>query len=157
MDTPPLARNDIIEEGDLSALVCVDDPALQSGVFDQLTQLGFGIHTALHGEDVARKLRGRVYDMVLVSERFANCDLPTNSALLEIAQMPLENRRETFVVLLGPGMNTRSEMQAWLFSVDLVIRQDEVFNLKTIAGRGIVRQEEFYTVFNSVLKAVRAS
>ena len=156
MDTPPLARNDIIEEGDLSALVCVEDAVLQSTVFDQLTQLGFGIHTALFGEEVAVKLRGRVYDIVVISERFANCDVSTNSALAEIAQMPLESRRETFVVLIGPGMNSRSEMQAFLFSVDLVVRQDEAFNLKTIAGRGIVRQEEFYTTFNSVLKAVRA-
>ena len=71
--------------------------------------------------------------------------------------MALELRRETYVVLIGPNMNSRSDMQAFLFSVDLVIRKDEAFQLKTIAGRGIVRQEEFYTAFNSVLKAVRTS
>ena len=157
MDAAPLSRNDIIEEGDLSSLVCIDEAALQGIVFDQLSQLGFGIHTALHGEEVAAKLRARVYDIVVISERFANCDAATNSALAEVANMALELRRETYVVLIGPNMNSRSDMQAFLFSVDLVIRKDEAFQLKTIAGRGIVRQEEFYTAFNSVLKAVRTS
>lgn len=157
MDAEPLIRNDIIEEGDLAALVCIDDGAVQSIVFDQLRQLQFGIHTAFSGEEVSTKLRSRIYDIVIVSERFANCDAPTNSALAEIAAMPLETRRETYIVLIGPNMNTRSEMQAFLFSVDMVIRVEDAFQLKTIAGKGIVRQEEFYSVFNSVLRAVRAA
>jgi len=157
MDAAPLKRNDIIEDGDLSSLVCIDDSELQGLVFDQLAQLGFGIHTAFNGEEVNTKLRGRVYDIVVISERFANCEAATNSALVEIASMPLETRRETYVVLIGPNMNSRSDMQAFLFSVDLVVRQEDAFQLKTIAGRGIVRQEEFYAVFNNVLKAVRAA
>ena len=154
--SPPQARNDLIEEGDLAALVCVDEASLQTTVFEQLKQLGFGIHTALFGEEVALKLRTRVYDIVVVSERFANGDLATNSALAELSNLTLAVRREIFAVLIGPGMNTRSDMQAFLYSVDLVVRQDDAFQLKTIAGRGIVRQEEIYTTFNSVLKAVRA-
>ena len=153
----PQARNDLIEEGDLSALVCVDDAPLQETVFEQLKQLGFGIHTALFGEEVAVKLRARVYDIVVISERFANGELSTNSALSEIANLPLNTRREIFVVLIGPSMNSRSDMQAFLHSVDLVIRQEDAFQFKNIAGRGIVRQEEFYTAFNSVLKAVRSA
>ena len=156
MEETPLARNDIIEEGDLAALVCVDEPVLQAAVFDHLHQLGFGMHTAFFGEEVTAKLRARVYDLVVIAERFANGDLHTNSALAEIAGMPLEARRETFVVLIGPGMNSRSDMQAFQHSVDLVVRQDDVFQLKTMIGRGIVRHEEFYVTFNSVLKAIRA-
>jgi len=149
-------RNDTIEHGDLSALICSDEAETQTAVIEQLTQLGFGIHTALNPEEVTVKLKALLYDVVVISERFSGADAQTNCALLEIARMPLVHRRESFVILVGPGMVSRSEMQAFTHSVDLVVKDSDLADLKTVAGRGIVRQEEFYAAFNSVIKAIRA-
>lgn len=150
-------RNDTIEHGDLSALICSDEAETQAAVIEQLTQLGFGIHTALYAEEVTVKLKARSYDIVVISERFAGADVQTNCALSEIAGMSLPHRRETFVILVGPGMVSRSEMQAFTHSVDLVVKDSDLADLKTVAGRGIVRQEEFYAAFNVVLKMIRAA
>ncbi len=155
MSTPE-SRNDAIEHGDLAALVCIDDPILQAVIIEQLTQLGFGVHTALFAEEASVKLTSRSYDVVVVDENFAGSDVETNPALTEIANIPLSQRRSTYAILIGPGMVSRSEMQAFKHSVDLVLKEDEAPNLKTIAGRGIVRQEEFYATFTNVLRAIRA-
>jgi hypothetical protein len=153
----PITRNDSLEHGDLAALLCIDDAQLQATVIEQVTQLGFGVHTALFAEEVGVRLRSRGYDVVIVSENFGGSDAESNPALHEIANVPMNQRRESFVILIGPTMVTRSEMQAFMYSVDLVVKKEDAANLKTIAGRGIVRQEEFYATFLSVQKAVRAS
>lgn len=153
----PVTRNDPLEHGDLAALICIDDAALQGAVIDQVSQLGFGIHTGLFAEEVGVRLRSRSYDLIVVSENFGGADAESNPALHEITGIPMSQRRESFVILTGPSMVTRSEMQAFMYSVDLVVKREDVPTLKTIAGRGIVRQEEFYATFNSVLKAVRSS
>ncbi len=150
-------RNDSFEHGDLAALLCVDDPELQSLVIDQLSQLGFAFHTALFPEEVAVRLRARTYDLVVVSENFAgSADAEANPVLHELAQLPLDQRRVSYVILIGPTMESRSDMQAFVHNVDLTLRLDEAPNLKAVAGRGIVRQEEFYSAFKGVSQALRS-
>jgi hypothetical protein len=150
-------RVDHIETNDRSALICVDEPLLQTTVIEQISQMGFGIHTALYAEEVAVKLRSRVYDLVVIGETFAGASAETNSALTEMANLPLEQRRKSFVILIGPVLVSRSEMQSFMFSVDLTLNDDDAPNLKTIAGLGTSLKAEFYTSFNNALKALRRS
>lgn len=151
------SRSDTLELGDLGALICIDDADLQEVVIDQLSQLGFGIHTGLYTEEVAVRLRARVYEIIVVAEDFASSDVDANPVLNEIANLPLDQRRVSYVILIGPSMDSRSEMQAFIYSVDLTLRNEDAPNLKAIAGRGIVRQEEFYSTFKGVLTAVRSA
>jgi cobyric acid synthase len=115
------------------------------------------VHTGLFAEEVGVRLRSRSYDLIVVSENFGGADAESNPALHEVTNIPMAQRRDSFVILVGTSMVTRSEMQAFMYSVDLVVKREDVPNLKTIAGRGIVRQEEFYSAFNAVLKTVRSS
>ena len=149
-------RNDLIEHGDLACLVGVDVPGTQAAVIEQFTQLGFGIHTALSPEEFSTKFHSNPYDVIVISERLGGCDVDTNPALGEIVALAPVQRRELFVVLIGANLTSRSEMQAFTHSVDLTVNEDDAHELKTIAGRGILKQEEFYAAFNSVLKAMRA-
>jgi hypothetical protein len=148
-------RNDAFEHGDLAALLCVDDPHLQSSVIDELSQLGFAFHTALYPEEVAVRLRSRSYELVVVSERFGGSELDSNPVLHELTLVPLAQRRDSVVVLVGPGMESRSDMQAFIHGVDLTLREDELSNFKAIVGRAIIRQEEFYSAFKGVMQAQR--
>jgi len=151
------SREDLIEHGDLSALICVDEPNLQYISIDQFSQLSFGIHTALNASEISSKIRGRVYEVIVVYERFGGSDAQTNVALSIISELPLAQRRETYVILVGPNMVSRSDMQAFMYSVDLTLKDTDAGNMKVIAGRGLVRQEELYTTFLSVWKALKAA
>ncbi|MEI6350109.1 MAG: hypothetical protein WCP06_03270 [Verrucomicrobiota bacterium] len=149
-------RNDLIEHGDLACLIAVDVPETQSVAIEQFTQLGFGIHTALSSEEFTTKFHANPYDVIVISEQLGACDVDTNPAIAELVVLSPIQRRELFVVLIGPNMVSRSEMQAFHYSVDITVNQADAHELKTIAGRGILKQEEFYAAFNSVLKAMRA-
>ncbi len=150
-------RNDMIEHGDLSALVCIDEPEMQAIVFEHLSPLGFGIHCGLYPEEASVKLRTRAYDIIVTAERFAGADAQTSPILSLIAELSLIQRRDIFVVLIGPSLTSRSAMQAFMYSVDLVVNEADAENLKSFVGRGITQREEAYGAFNTVWRAVRAA
>lgn len=149
-------RTDSLEHGDLAALVCIDSPDLQEIVIDQLSQLGFGIHTASTAEEAIPMVYAHSYNIVATSEDFGGADVQTHPLLAELSGIPLDLRQSMFVCLIGPNMVTESEMQAFTLSIDLTVLLEDVPNLKTIVGRAVVRQEEFYKAYNAVKKRVRS-
>lgn len=148
-------RNDSFEHGDLVALLCIGSPELQEIVLDQITQLGFAIHTSFSAEDAISKLSSHPYNVVVIEENLEGTDAPTHPILAELATIRLDVRRDLFVVLVGPGMETQSGTQAFALSVDLTVNLQDAPNLKPLVGRGIVDQEEFYTAYKAVKKDVQ--
>src|SRR5471032_2955583 len=114
-------RHDIFEPDDLTSLVCVDEAEVQRAVVDQLGQIGYRIHTGLFAEDISLKLRAHTYDVVAIYETFADSVAEGNPVLLETTRTPSSQLRNQFVVLIGPNMITNNEIQAFQFSVDLVV------------------------------------
>ena len=148
-------RNDSFEHGDLVALLCIGSPELQEIAIDQITQLGFAIHTATNAEYAISKISSQPYNIVAIEENLEGTDAATHPILAELATIRLDVRRDLFVVLIGPGMETQSENQAFALSVDLTVNLQDTPNLKTLVGRGIVAQEEFYAAYKAVKKDVQ--
>lgn len=146
-------RLDIFDPGDLTALVCTDVPEVQRLVVDQLTSLNYKIHTGLFIEDILLKLRSHVYDVVLISENFAATDLATNPILREATGAPSSQRRKQLLVLIGSSALTNDDLQAFQYSVDLVVNLADVMNLRPVLRRALLRTQEFYTPFQEGLKA----
>jgi hypothetical protein len=138
------AHQDFFEDGDLTALVCVEEAMLQSIVVEQLRELGYKLHNGLFGEDVQLKLRTHPYDVIVVDENFGGLDLESNPVLTEINEIPLAQRRKQFVVLIGPGMVTNNYMQAFTHSADLVCSFSDLPNLRVVLRRGAMAHKQFY-------------
>lgn len=149
MDTQ---ARDIFEQGDLTALVCIDDPEIQEAVVSQLAALNYKIHTGMFPEDVALKLRTHDYDVVIVYENFNGCDFETNQVLKEVVNVPADQRRRLFLVLVGPNMVTNDEMQSFIYSVDLTYSLSDLENFKTVLKRATTRHKEFYGNFMESLR-----
>lgn len=147
------SRLDLFEPDDLTALVCIDVPEVQRIVVDQLTALNYKIHTGLFLEDILLKLRAHAYDVVVISEHFNASDMNTNPIVAAAVAAPAEQRRRQFLVAIGSGLVTNDEMQAFQYSVDLVVGLADVVNLRPVLRRGVMRQNEFYTPFREALKA----
>ena len=157
MNTSPHNRLDFFDHGDRTALVCLDVPEIQRIVVEQLTELGYKIHTGLFLEDILLKLRAHAYDVVIVSEHFNATDTATNPIIATAIDAPSPQRRKQFIVLLGSSFTSGDEMQAFSASVDLVIGLADVVNLRPILRRGVNRAEEFYAPFNDALRAAGAA
>ena len=149
-------RLDFFEPGDRTALVCLDVPEIQRIIVDQLTALGYKIHTGLYVDDALLKLRAHAYDVLVVSEHFNATDIQNNPVVGETRHMSADQRRRQFVVVLGSSFVTNDPMQAFEHSVDLVVALPDVVNLSPVLRRGLVRFKEFYAPWNEALHAAEA-
>jgi hypothetical protein len=146
------ARYDLFEPGDQTALVCIDDPEIHNVVAEQLAALEYKIHTGLFPEDVSLKLKTHAYEVVIIYENFNGADLETNQILAEALAIPAAQRRSQVLVLIGPTLVTNDEMQAFYYSVDMVVSVMDLANLRPVVRRGVARHAEFYRVFNECVK-----
>ena len=140
------ARYDIFEPGDLTALVCIDQPDYQAHIVDQLSSMDYKIHVGLFPEDISLKMKTHVYDVVVVDEHFGEWHLHNNQVLYEAIHVPVTQRRNQFLVLIGTSVMTNDEMMAFIFSVDLCFNVNDLANLKPVLRRGVARQKEFFHV-----------
>lgn len=147
------SRLDVFEPGDQTALVCIDVPEVQRIVVEQLTSLNYKIHTGLFLEDILLKLRAHAYDVVVISEQFNASDISSNAIIAAAVDAPSEHRRKQFIVAIGSSLVTNDELQAFQYSVDLVVGIADVINLRPVLRRGVGRMREFYTPFCDALKA----
>ncbi len=146
------SRLDLFEPGDQTSLICIDVPEVQRIVVDQLTALSYKIHTGLFLEDILLKLRAHTYDLVIISEHFNASDMNTNPIVAAAIAAPSELRRRQFVVAVGSTLATNDELQAFQYSVDLVVNLSDVVNLRPVLRRGVMRHAEFYAPYRDTLK-----
>ncbi len=146
-------RFDIFEPGDLTALVCIDQPEYQQPIVEQLSSMDYKIHVGLFQEDISLKLKTHVYDVVVIDEHFNGCHLGNNVVLQEAIHLPGTQRRNQFLVLIGSSVMTNDEMMAFIFSVDLCFNVNDLANLKPVLRRGVARQKDFFHVFIEQVKA----
>lgn len=150
-------RLDVFEPGDPTVLVCLDVPEIQRIVVDQLTALGYKIHTGLFVDDALLKLRTQTYDVIIISEHFNASDVHTNPIIAETLLTSPEQRRRQFIAVLGSSFVTNDGAQAFDNSVDLVVALPDVVNLTPVLRRGLARCREFYAPWNETLRAADAA
>jgi hypothetical protein len=146
-------RIDLFEPGDKTALVCVDVPDLQRLVVENLSELHYKMHTGLFVEDILLKLQTHAYDVVVFSEHFAASDLQNNPILHAIPEISPSQRRQQVMVMIGSSIHTDSEMEAWLYSVDLTLNLADAPNLKHVLRRAVQRTSAFYQPYVEALAA----
>ena len=85
----PCHRFDFFEPDDLTALVCLDVPQMQRLIVDQLSAMGYKLHTGMFLEDSILKLRAHEYDVIVVSEHFSGSQMENHAILEEANRIPL--------------------------------------------------------------------
>lgn len=146
------SRYDLFEAGDQTSLVCIDEPEILREVVAQLGLLNYKMHTGLFTEDITLKLKAQTYDVVVVYESFNDTILEGNAVLAEITRIPARQRRQQYVVLIGPNMVTNDEAQAFQHSVDLTFSVSDLANFAPVVRRGLVHHQEFYHLFFDCLR-----
>lgn len=150
------SRFDLVDEGDHTALICVDEPDTQTSIVRQVDAQGYKIHTGMFAEDVILKLTAQHYDILIVSDSFSGSDLDSNPVLSAVRQMSLRERRSTFVVVIGPDFATNNGMQAFQHSVDLVCAVSDVLSFGPVLRRAMERHATFYGAFKDCVALAKS-
>src|SRR5262245_15111227 len=98
-------KMDFFELGDKTSLIC-SDPNTVEIVRATLRELDFKVHTAETPELAMERIRYTIYDCIILPENFAGSSLRSNTVLHFLANLPMGQRRYSFVCLVGPSFKT---------------------------------------------------
>lgn len=134
------------------ALVSIGEPQMRDFVIAELQGMGFEVHRFSPEYDIALQLHSHSYRVVVAG----TSDPASQGLQVELASLPVDRRRELFVVLVGEGVESRSSMAAFVQSVDLMLSPDDLTWFRSLVERGIAAQDQFYEALRSVQRIVRA-
>jgi hypothetical protein len=147
------ARADFFEVGDKTSLICADAETVDI-IKITLRELGFKFHIAETTDQSIERIRYTSYDCIIVHENFAGNSLKLNPVLNYLAPLPMAQRRNSFVCVVGPSFKTLDAMQAFSQSVHLVIHPSDLPNLSAILKKGFAEFDTLYRCYNNVLNSM---
>lgn len=140
----------VYEEDGRTSLVCEDGREAQAAIGSVLKELKYATDVAANADEAFEKLRFNKYDVVVINEKFGG-DPETNEVLRHLQTMPMSNRRHIFVALLGQNLITNDNMQSFDKSVNVVVNEKDLPNLKGILKRSVADNDQFYKVYKESL------
>jgi len=141
--------SEIVEVGDKTALVC-ENGAGANSIKATLEELEYKTHTAETPERAIERSRYTPYDVIFIGETFGGSTLATNAMLKYLQPLPMAQRRNWYVVLVGESFRTLDAMQAYSQSVHLVVNPLDLPNLGPILKKGVADFQLFYRVYRDV-------
>ena len=139
-------------EGELrSALVCEENAESKIAIGSALEKLRYVVEFAESTDDAFDKLRFKDYALLVLNERFDGGGLENNAIYTLFQFMPMSRRRNIFLALIGGDFKTGDNMTAFEKSVNLVVNEKDIHNVKTILKTSVADNDNFYKVFKKNL------
>ena len=147
------SRMDFFEVGDKTSLICADT-GVGEVVRSTLRELGFKFHIAETSETAVERTRYNAYDVIVIQENFAGNTLKSNVVLNYLATLPMAQRRSSLVVLIGSGFKSLDAMQAFSYSVQLVVNTMDLPNFTAILKKSVAEFQNLYKVYKDVVASL---
>jgi predicted Zn finger-like uncharacterized protein len=141
---------DFTEEEGKIALVCESDAVVKEKLLRSLDLLEYHVIEAKDNRDALRKMRYKVYDVVVVDEYFGTKNPDTNGVLIYVQRLTMDVRRKMFVALISDRFRTMDYMMAFNKSVNLIINKKNTDDIEKILSRNITEYEISYRIFKEL-------
>ena len=145
------SQMEFFELGDKTALVCANAETTDV-VRASLRDLGYKSHGAETEEVAIDRIRYTQYNCVFIQENFAGSSLRSNAVLQYLSPMPMGQRRFSFVCLIGPSFKTMDAMQAFAYSVHLVVNPVDLPTFTAILKKSLAEFDQLYKVYAEALQ-----
>lgn len=143
-----------VETGVQSALVCEHDLVVKDRIRAVLERLNYYPVEADLARNALKFMRYHSYNLIVLNEAFEATDAASNHVLQYLAKLPMNARRDTFVLLIGDNVRTKDRMMAYNLSVNLVVNVNDMDKLEKLLHGDLAEHEEFYRVFKESLRKV---
>ena len=145
---------EVLEEGAMSALVCVDEPERLRDVKEALDDLNYYSSVASSVKEALSKLRYNQYDLVMLDEEFCGESADNNTILRYLQPMPMSSRRNIFLMLISNQIKTLDNLMAFAKSVNAVINVSDVQKVKLVLERAMADHRRFYKVYRDLVQVI---
>ncbi|MBU8911960.1 MAG: hypothetical protein KOO65_11880 [Desulfobacterales bacterium] len=135
----------------MNALVCIDGDDLKKKVYSIIKQMGLKVEAVTNTKAALKKLEYHIYHLVIIDDAFDQ-NKGLSGILDRMNTIDMSLRRRICLVWVSNKFNTSDNMAALHSSVNHIIHQDDIINLKTFLSRALVEHKNFYTVYNDSLK-----
>jgi hypothetical protein len=142
----------LYDESDQLALVL--DDANKSAWTQYLTDMGYKIEYSKSPEKAVHKMKFTQFHVVVLHENFGGVALEESPFYQTVKEMPMSTRRKIFVALVGKNLKSASNMQAFQYSVNLVINEKDIGKVPQVMKKAISDNDAFYKIFKETLKAL---
>jgi len=112
---------------------------------------GFKVQYAKSPGHAVHKLKFTQFNLVVLHENYCNVPFEKSPVYKALIEMPMSQRREIFVALVGAKFKTLNNMQAFGHSVNLVVNEKDLEKLPQVLKKSIRENEIFYKVFRETL------
>jgi CheY-like chemotaxis protein len=147
----------LIEAGDRTALVCIDDAALTERIAQALQTLNYHVAVAQNPPSLLGRMEFDQYRLILLDEGYGGTDSTSNPVLMYLQRSPMPTRRKTFLCVLSEQTPTLDHLGAFRIGANLIINLQDVEKVPLILDRLVKEHEAFYAVFNDELAKRGAS
>jgi CheY-like chemotaxis protein len=145
---------EVLEEGAMSALVCVDEPERLKAVKEALEDLNYYSSVASSVKEALSKLRYNQYDLVMLDEEFCEESADNNTILRYLQPMPMSTRRNIFLMLISNQIRTLDNLLAFTKSVNAVINVSDIQKVKLVLERAMADHRRFYKVYKDLVQVI---
>jgi len=145
---------EVLEEGAMSALVCVDEPERLNAVKEALDDLNYYSSVASSVKEALSKLRYNQYDLVMLDEEFCGESADNNTILRYLQPMPMSTRRNIFLMLISNQIRTLDNLMAFAKSVNAVINDSDTQKVKIVLERAMADHRRFYKVYRDLVQVI---
>ncbi|MBW2722526.1 MAG: zinc-ribbon domain-containing protein [Deltaproteobacteria bacterium] len=145
---------EVLEEGAMSALVCVDEPERLKAVKEALDDLNYYSSVASSVKEALSKLRYNQYDLVMLDEEFCGESADNNTILRYLQPMPMSTRRNIFLMLISNQIRTLDNLMAFTKSVNAVINVSDTQKVKLVLERAMADHRRFYKVYRDLVQVI---
>jgi len=146
---------DYIRAGMKAALLCEHDEKVKKKIRQVLEHMDYHVVEPATARLALKYMRFHVYDLLVLNETFEAASAESNYVLQYLSQVPMDVRRNIFVVLVGSGLKTMDNMTAFNKSVNLVLNVQEIGDMESLLQGALAEHEEFYQVFKDLLRMTR--
>jgi Lhr-like helicase len=141
---------DFVGAEDKPALIAFSTPEWLQESKTALQELGYKVHTAATHSDFLMRFSQVRYQVVILEELFGANNREENLTLKALQVMPVSQRRQATIVLIGNSFQTFTPMEAFQHSVHAVINSSELFLLKQLIEKAVADNQLFLQSFREV-------
>jgi CheY-like chemotaxis protein len=145
---------EVLEEGAMSALVCVDEPERLRAVKEALEDLNYYTSVASSVKEALSKLRYNQYDLVMLDDEFCGESADNNTILRYLQPMPMSTRRNIFLMMISSQIRTLDNLLAFANSVNAVINVSDIQKVKLVLERAMADHRRFYKVYKDLVQVI---
>ncbi|MFQ5444648.1 MAG: hypothetical protein ACE5EK_08525 [Nitrospinales bacterium] len=140
-----------LDENEKIALV-LDEP--RKDVWSRMLEgQGYKTQFAMSAEHAIYKMRFVLFSLIIMNEDYQEIPLEENLAFKYLQTLTMTTRRKMFVVLVGDKFHSTNHMQAFSYSVNLVLNPKDIEKAPELIKRSINENEMFYKVFKENMTA----